>query len=483
MHVDGFRFDLGAVLGSDEPGTAADADPGWDPNAAFFDLVLQDPTLAAVKLIAEPWTAAGNEQGQFPPRWSEWNGQYRDVMRDFWRDQVSSPRWVGARMAGSPDMYADPARPATACAASRRPRSTSSPATTDSPSTDLVVLRRQAQRRQPREQPGRHRRQPVVELRLRAGRRRADDRPGDRRPAPPPAAQPARHPARLARRADAARPATSATAPSRATTTPTARTIAISWVDWTADPAADELDRVVRSLISLRARSPRCGPPAFPDPGPAEPSEPVPDTGLQWFDPDGRARRPARTGTILRGHSFAVVIPGAGTAAVGPGHAQRMLGARHLHRPRAGVDGLDDRGRHHSRGRRADADRAPRGRRQPPGRTALAGHRHQLSARGPRLAAVTRLPRWRGDSRRGTRRWAGPPATARRRSRVAHGHAAGPADPVAHAVRGLARRDHGGSRRHGRRHRQSRPSAAACTPRCRTCSGSPTATCSSSPCC
>jgi isoamylase len=71
MHVDGFRFDLGAVLGSDEPGTAADADPGWDANAAFFDLVLQDPTLAQSKLIAEPWTGAGNEQGRFPPRWSE----------------------------------------------------------------------------------------------------------------------------------------------------------------------------------------------------------------------------------------------------------------------------------------------------------------------------------------------------------------------------------------------------------------------------
>jgi isoamylase len=106
MHVDGFRFDLGAVLGSDEPGTAADADPGWDANAAFFDLVLQDPTLAKSKLIAEPWTGAGNEQGRFPPRWSEWNGQYRDVLRDFWRGQIPSPRWVGARLAGSPDMYA-----------------------------------------------------------------------------------------------------------------------------------------------------------------------------------------------------------------------------------------------------------------------------------------------------------------------------------------------------------------------------------------
>ncbi|MDQ6806188.1 MAG: alpha-amylase family glycosyl hydrolase [Actinomycetota bacterium] len=107
MHVDGFRFDLGAVLGSDEPGTAADPDPRWDENAAFFDLVLQDPTLAGAKLIAEPWTAAGNEQGRFPPRWSEWNGQYRDTVRDYWRAQTSGPRWVGARLAGSPDMYAE----------------------------------------------------------------------------------------------------------------------------------------------------------------------------------------------------------------------------------------------------------------------------------------------------------------------------------------------------------------------------------------
>ena len=102
MHVDGFRFDLAAVLGSDEPGTAADADPGWDRNAAFFDLVLQDPTLARTKLIAEPWTEAGNEQGQFPPRWSEWNGQYRDTMRDFWRDQAPVPRWAGAPPGGQP---------------------------------------------------------------------------------------------------------------------------------------------------------------------------------------------------------------------------------------------------------------------------------------------------------------------------------------------------------------------------------------------
>ena len=99
MHVDGFRFDLATVLGRDEPGTAQDADPGWDSRAAFFELLLQDPTLAHTKLIAEPWDEAGDLQTRFPARWSEWNGDYRDVVRDFWRTQLAVPRWFGA---GSP---------------------------------------------------------------------------------------------------------------------------------------------------------------------------------------------------------------------------------------------------------------------------------------------------------------------------------------------------------------------------------------------
>ena len=104
-HVDGFRFDLATVLGRDAPASAQDADPGWDSHAAFFDLLLQDPTLAKTKFIAEPWDRAGDLQTQFPPRWSEWNGQFRDVTRDYWRTQLPTRRWFAARLAGSPDMY------------------------------------------------------------------------------------------------------------------------------------------------------------------------------------------------------------------------------------------------------------------------------------------------------------------------------------------------------------------------------------------
>jgi isoamylase len=108
MHVDGFRFDLAGVLGSDLPPARPGAvDPSWDPKAAFFELVDQDPTLAGVKLIAEPWMGTGDEQGQFPARWSEWNGRYRDAVRDFWRDQTPGLRGLGASLAGSPDIFYD----------------------------------------------------------------------------------------------------------------------------------------------------------------------------------------------------------------------------------------------------------------------------------------------------------------------------------------------------------------------------------------
>jgi glycogen operon protein len=79
MHVDGFRFDLATTLGR-ELG-------GFDPRAAFFDILWQDPVISQVKLIAEPWDVGehGYQVGNFPPGWSEWNGKYRDSLRDFWR--------------------------------------------------------------------------------------------------------------------------------------------------------------------------------------------------------------------------------------------------------------------------------------------------------------------------------------------------------------------------------------------------------------
>src|SRR3546814_6442727 len=79
MGVDGFRFDLATILGR-EP-------YGFDPHGSFLDAVRQDPVLAQVKLIAEPWDVGpgGYQVGNFPPGWSEWNDRFRDAVRRYWR--------------------------------------------------------------------------------------------------------------------------------------------------------------------------------------------------------------------------------------------------------------------------------------------------------------------------------------------------------------------------------------------------------------
>ena len=84
MHVDGFRFDLATTL------TRAEGEQGPDMLSSFFQVVRQDPVVRQVKLIAEPWDVgwAGYQVGNFPGLWSEWNGKYRDVVRDFWRDEA-----------------------------------------------------------------------------------------------------------------------------------------------------------------------------------------------------------------------------------------------------------------------------------------------------------------------------------------------------------------------------------------------------------
>lgn len=99
MHVDGFRFDLGTILGR-EPG-------GFDQRGGFFDAVGQDPTLSKVKLIGEPWDIGpgGYQVGGFPPGWSEWNDKYRDTMRDYWKDTDSTSTDFAARFTGSGDVY------------------------------------------------------------------------------------------------------------------------------------------------------------------------------------------------------------------------------------------------------------------------------------------------------------------------------------------------------------------------------------------
>jgi isoamylase len=107
MHVDGFRFDLAAALAREFHEV--------DRLAAFFDLVNQDPVVSQVKLIAEPWDVGdgGYQVGGFPPLWTEWNGKYRDSVRDFWRGEPSSLGEFASRFTGSSDLYEhDGRRPA-----------------------------------------------------------------------------------------------------------------------------------------------------------------------------------------------------------------------------------------------------------------------------------------------------------------------------------------------------------------------------------
>ncbi len=106
MHVDGFRFDLASSLAREFHAV--------DRLAAFFDLVNQDPVISQVKLIAEPWDVGegGYQVGGFPSLWTEWNGRYRDTVRDFWRVEPSSLGEFAARFTGSSDLYeADNRRP------------------------------------------------------------------------------------------------------------------------------------------------------------------------------------------------------------------------------------------------------------------------------------------------------------------------------------------------------------------------------------
>ncbi|MBK4729728.1 glycogen debranching protein GlgX [Oxynema sp. CENA135] len=99
MHVDGFRFDLASALARELYEV--------DSLAAFFDIIHQDPVLSKVKLIAEPWDIAdgGYQVGKFPILWSEWNGRYRDTVRDFWRGEDGKLAEFAYRFTGSSDLY------------------------------------------------------------------------------------------------------------------------------------------------------------------------------------------------------------------------------------------------------------------------------------------------------------------------------------------------------------------------------------------
>jgi glycogen operon protein len=104
MHVDGFRFDLASAL--------ARSFHDVDKLSAFLAVIQQDPVISQVKLIAEPWDIGegGYQVGEFPPLWTEWNGKYRDTVRDVWRGQGSGLRELAYRLSGSSDLYQDDGR-------------------------------------------------------------------------------------------------------------------------------------------------------------------------------------------------------------------------------------------------------------------------------------------------------------------------------------------------------------------------------------
>ncbi|HEX9834725.1 MAG TPA: glycogen debranching protein GlgX, partial [Mycobacterium sp.] len=104
MHVDGFRFDLASTLAREFYDV--------DRLSTFFELVQQDPTVSQVKLIAEPWDVGpgGYQVGNFPPQWTEWNGKYRDTVRDYWRGEPATLDEFAYRLTGSADLYENTAR-------------------------------------------------------------------------------------------------------------------------------------------------------------------------------------------------------------------------------------------------------------------------------------------------------------------------------------------------------------------------------------
>ena len=124
MHIDGFRFDIAPVLargelieldiwrGNSKQKIQVENNYEFDKFAAFFAIIHQDPVLSQVKLIAEAWDAdhGGYQVGNFPILWSEWNGKYRDVMRDFWRGEEINLRDFCDRLMGSPDLYQNDGR-------------------------------------------------------------------------------------------------------------------------------------------------------------------------------------------------------------------------------------------------------------------------------------------------------------------------------------------------------------------------------------
>ena len=186
MGVDGFRFDLASTLLRDEQHHV-------DQNHPFKRALRNDPVLSRVKIIAEPWDLGpyGYQLGTFGPGWSEWNDRFRNYLREFWRGRTHGVGELAQRLSGSPDLYDRHGRAPTA--------SINFVTAHDGFTLrDLVSYDHKHNERQRRAQPGRHGRQPVLELRDRGGDRR---RPRERSPAPA-GPEPDGHPAAGRRGAD-----------------------------------------------------------------------------------------------------------------------------------------------------------------------------------------------------------------------------------------------------------------------------------------
>ncbi len=154
MHVDGFRFDLAATLAREFYEV--------DRLSTFFEMVQQDPVVSQVKLIAEPWDVGpgGYQVGNFPPQWTEWNGKYRDTVRDLWRGEPGAMGEFASRLTGFGRPLRE-LRSATGGVDQLRHRARRlHPARSG-------LLQREAQCGERREQPGRRIAQPVLELRRR----------------------------------------------------------------------------------------------------------------------------------------------------------------------------------------------------------------------------------------------------------------------------------------------------------------------------
>ena len=250
-HVDGFRFDLASALARELYDV--------DRLASFFDVIHQDPILSQVKLIAEPWDVGpgGYQVGNFPVLWSEWNGIYRDVMRDFWRGQAGVNEFA-ARFTGSSDLYESDGRHAVRVdQLHHRARRLHAPRPR--------LLQREAQRGEPRGQPRRDRRQPLVEHA--ASRGRPTTRRSSRCASASSATSSPRCSSRRARRCCSA--ATRWAARRAATTTPGARTTRSPGSTGTSTSAGSDAARVHPPADRAAPRAPGVPPP----PVPARPEE------------------------------------------------------------------------------------------------------------------------------------------------------------------------------------------------------------------